>query len=174
MATIGPVNQSGIVVQTRLGQCIKNGPISGHYDDADLNSSERIKSEFPEAVIRTGPTRVYNCHGMTFASRRTAIYEPGEVDKILADDSYKDVLLNDVKPGDVVLYCREEEAIHSGIVTHVERGFPPRVWVCSKWGHLNEVVHPVEKSRYSEGVKYKRVIHGDFDESLAQSRRIIR
>jgi hypothetical protein len=45
--------------------------------------------------------RHYNCHGLTFASRRTRIYD---VQQVLAEDAYEHIPLNEVEPGDVIVY----------------------------------------------------------------------
>ena len=62
-----------------------------HYG-ATLQVAAHIR-QYPHAVHRpVSPTRKYNCHGLTFASRRTWIDETPEVKKVLLDDEYVEVV----------------------------------------------------------------------------------
>ena len=91
---------------------------------------------------RLSPT--YNCHGLTFASRRTRIWNPTSVAEIINDDKYVEVAdRQQVRPGDVVVYYVEGEAAHSGIVlrNHEDDLHVPLIW--SKWGNGPEVIHRV-------------------------------
>lgn len=85
----------------------------------------------------------YNCHGLTFASRRTAIHEDDDIHSILYEDGYKEVDITEVSPGDVAIYYTNEGTIdHSALV--VSKPLPPLNMpvVCSKWGVIGpEVVH---------------------------------
>lgn len=85
----------------------------------------------------------YNCHGLTFASRRTAIHEDREVGRILQDDGYRPVDMRYALPGDIAIYFTDRGSIdHSALV--VSKPEPP-TWVpfvCSKWGVIGpEVYH---------------------------------
>jgi hypothetical protein len=112
-----------------------------------------------------GPCNTYNCHGLTFASRRTAITTAIAVRAILAEDGYATVSRNDVLPGDIVVYYSTGElpgdVEHSGIV--VERVSQQgligvRIKVLSKWGYCDEVVHFAEECPYDVGdIRYFRV-----------------
>jgi hypothetical protein len=100
----------------------------------------------------TGPCKTYNCHGLTFAARRSWIGSP-EVGRILKDDDYEKV--SDVMPGDVALYVQDGDFSHSGIVVMVRMSVP---WILSKWGECHEVVHAVMDCPYSKStVSYYRV-----------------
>lgn len=64
-----------------------------------------LKGKYLAAVHRpVGPCSTYNCHGLTFASRRTQISQPSEVAKILADDDYTEISLKNVMVGDIAIY----------------------------------------------------------------------
>jgi hypothetical protein len=106
------------------------------------------KARYPNCRHRpVGPSRQYNCHGLTFASRRTWICKPSEISKILHDDSYEQIQRpEDVLPGDVVVYTREGDPEHSGIVVSIS----PEIWVLSKWGALHEVIHRVTECPYNQ------------------------
>lgn len=146
----------GVVLVTRRGNPIEN------RQEIDFCGSERIpdyRSKHRAATMRNEPNPYYNCHGMTFASSRTRVFD-GSIGMILADDGYTEVTADEALPGDVVLYYNAKGEInHSGIITTSpskgEYGFP---WVVSKWGMLNEVHHlaydvpplyqPVDNLRY--------------------------
>ena len=91
---------------------------------------------------------------MTFASRRTWIWKPEEIAKILRDDDYVRIEPADVLPGDVVLYIQNGDAEHSGIV--VSSGSVPMV--LSKWGPALEVIHRVNDCEYNASqILYYRI-----------------
>ncbi len=67
-------------------------------------------SGHPNAIHRPiEPCNTYNCHGLTFAARRTWIHEPSELLKILEDDDYEEVT-NGILPGDIAIYIHEGDA----------------------------------------------------------------
>ena len=102
---------------------------------------------------------MYNCHGMTFASRRTGIYDDQSLFVILHEDNYIEVEAKQVLPGDVILYISPDGDVeHSGVV--VSRSQPPLFIpdVCSKWGKFAEIIHPANDCPYSfTRPKYYRV-----------------
>ncbi len=114
---------------------------------------EKHRADFPDETHRpVGPSRQYNCHGLTFASRRTWIYNASEIQKILKEDDYKEVAEKDVLPGDIVLYTENGDIEHSGIVISLD---PLRI--LSKWGPSQEVIHRLRECPYSGGVTYHRI-----------------
>jgi hypothetical protein len=124
----------------------KRTGITNHQDHEisafNLNWNKSIGRRHPNARRRTSQSALYNCHGFTFASRRTRIETSREIQTILADDAYQEVLLADVLPGDVVIYYSERgDPNHSGIVVETG-GLVP--WVCSKWGTAGEFVHALQ------------------------------
>jgi hypothetical protein len=108
----------------------------------------------------THPSGTYNCHGMTFANRRTGIYESSEIYKILTDDNYRQVSIDDTLPGDIALYFDESGDItHSGIVVkEIEAGGYLKIpFIISKMGMLHEVKHSAFICPYdSRNIKYYR------------------
>ena len=113
------------------------------------------RRDYPNAKHRpTGPTRQYNCHGLTFASRRTWIWKASEVAKILRDDDYRQIQVKDVLPGDIVLYTENGDAEHSGVVIKI--GDVPIV--LSKWGPAHEVIHLANDCPYDAmQISYHRI-----------------
>lgn len=96
------------------------------------------------AIPRTSTSSlIFNCHGLTFASRRTSIHDEEDVRRILQEDDYVEVALSDVLPGDIVVYYGPRNSIpHTGVVISMPQqadfGVP---WVVSKWGHFREFMH---------------------------------
>jgi len=119
---------------------------------ADLKTKYRRASHRP-----INPSRKYNCHGLTFAARRTWIEEPTEIKKIIEDDEYVEVRREQVLPGDVVVYYVGGDAEHSGIVVGRDDFAGPLV--LSKWGTLHEVIHFVPECPYDAGnVVFYRIL----------------
>lgn len=111
-------------------------------------------AKYPNGTHRPiGPSRKYNCHGLTFASCRTWIWKPSEIEKILKDDDYVTVDEKDVLPGDIVTYTQNGDVEHSGIVLRID----PLPWVLSKWGPSHEVIHRVKECPYSGWIRYHRI-----------------
>ena len=108
----------------------------------ELNWARNLKTLYPNAISRTRSTALYNCHGLTFASRRTGFDARGQLETILRDDSYKEIEMPDVKAGDVVVYFSDRgDANHSGFIVEYR---PPEIIlpiVCSKWGKAGEFIH---------------------------------
>lgn len=120
-----------------------------------------ISRRYPTVRIRSHASARYNCHGLTFAARRTCIDEATSIARILNDDGYSEVPLAHVLPGDVVLYFSDNfpsTVEHSGIV--VALGVPPLNYpmVISKWGLIGpEVVHWAHECAYPLNLKYYRI-----------------
>lgn len=145
-----------IVVQTRKGNSIRN--------EQCFEISRYEQSLFPEyerkyrVVDRRGdPTAIYNCHGMTFASRRTCIHEAQEILRILEEDNYEPVAGGAVLPGDIVLYFVDEGDIeHSGIVLQTGPLGMPLIY--SKWGKYREIIHYANMCPYDpSNLRYFRI-----------------
>lgn len=151
----------GITLETRLGNPIRNVQV--------LNLSAFIKGQFDpmgkrwqsSVTIRRGPTGTFNCHGLVFASRRTMIEDSPEVQRLIDEDGYVKVAPQDVKAGDLIVYVRNGDYEHSGIV--IDAG-PGRYiggllvpLVVSKWGSFWEVIHSANQCPYNfMGVEYYR------------------
>lgn len=157
-----------IVIQTRAGNNITCEP-GFQITEEDRQFYERLQQgKFPVGnrltSVRKRPTGVYNCHGMTFLSRRALLIEDEAVEQILRDDTYYDVDQREVCPGDIILYFDTNGALeHSGVVVHVPKDegiICP--WVLSKWGNGGEYVHRYDYCLYNwRDVRYKREGHHD-------------
>lgn len=154
------LNERSIQLDTARGNPIQNGQIF------EISQFEKNQFLFFEkwqrnAELRSSPTPRYNCHGMTFATRRTGIFDAEEINKILAEDDYKEINQQHVLPGDVILYLSPEgDFEHSGIVVSppdVDLGVPK---VVSKWGKYSEFVHWANNCPYAfSNARYYRIMH---------------
>lgn len=108
---------------------------------------------------------IYNCHGMTFASRRTGIDDNSTIEQILEEDRYVLIRTEEVLPGDIILYIHADGDIeHSGIVieppTQANLHIP---LIFSKWGKYLESVHLANCCPYDfNQARYYRINHGEF------------
>lgn len=161
---LGPQGQRpfrSIVTQTSAGHAIDNAQGDEISATELAQGTAQLAGYGPRIEIRSSPNPRYNCHGMTFASRRTQVFETDEIEKILHDDKYEEVSLDEVLPGDVVLYFDESgyDIEHSGVV--VTRPTPETLripHVYSKWGKGPEVIHPLNGCPYNPSrVRYYRV-----------------
>jgi hypothetical protein len=125
----------------------------------ELNWARALPAKYPRAIPRTSSTALYNCHGLTFASRRTKIVATSQIQTILNDDSYRQIPMKDVKPGDVVIYFSEndDDANHSGIVVEYRPDYAAPI-ICSKWGNGGEFIHGLSDcpSMYGPTKKFYR------------------
>jgi hypothetical protein len=131
----------------------QKAPIANSLDrraptPGEIQQAADYRGRYSSATHR--PTRAchtYNCHGLTFASRRTGISDGAEVQKILTDDGYQQVQYRDVSPGDIVIYVSVDtnEIEHSGIIVQVDNYGPK---VLSKWGYCHEVIHRLGECEY--------------------------
>lgn len=133
-----------------------DAPMPGELLEArDLKSKYLAATHRPTAVSYT-----YNCHGLTFGSRRTQIVDPAEVRKILTQDGYLKIERTDILAGDIVVYVGPDGDIeHSGVVMDVDKSMLiPNPKVLSKWGVAHEVVHHLADCPYaSTNVEFYRV-----------------
>jgi hypothetical protein len=106
----------------------------------ERNWNARIPKAHPRAEPRTQPSPIYNCHGLTFASRRTRVVDPRSISRILQDDGWVEIEMKEVLAGDVVVYYSlDGDPNHSGIVISMDAlGIPE---ICSKWGSAGEFNH---------------------------------
>lgn len=149
--------QSELQLHTRCENQIENTIDRRAVRAGDAIASADFKKKYIQAIHRpTAPSRKYNCHGLTFASRRTWVEKPQEVTKILADDDYVQVEASEVLPGDVAVYKTQGVIEHSGVVVSVKDGVPQ---ILSKWAALHEAVHRARECPYfdCEEITYHRI-----------------
>jgi len=157
--------QSGksIVVQTHRGTNVTNCQCS-QLSESEKHTAKTIHTKYSGIRCRSGPSPMYNCHGLTFASRRTRVWHSAEVWKILREDDYVEMELENVKPGDIVMYNQNGDLQHSGVVQDVPRvGSRIVPMILSKWGSGQEFIHSVYNCPYvtAANIKYYRILGVD-------------
>lgn len=155
------VPEEPLTLQTRTGRIVQFQPGLRIAPQELAPQNRIIREKYPEGLqstLRKEPTGMYNCHGLTFTSRRGFLGEEQDVDLILGDDEYHNVELGAVCPGDIILYYEQNELQHSGIVVAVSQNERPRIpWIMSKWGTLGEYIHRYNYCPYDcQDVRYMR------------------
>jgi hypothetical protein len=150
-------NDNSIALATRTGRPIPNA------QDPDLPPHrvtllvEQFRKRFPTAQLRIPPTGRYNCHGLTFANRRTqvGVFDTRVIGLILEDDGFRNCGRESLPQSGDILVCYDGvEVSHTRIVMFVEPGKPeqgvfPQIFVLSKWGPAGEYFHIVNTGPYS-------------------------
>jgi len=152
-------------LSTRALRDIDNKLCRTPLTPGDRLQLQQIKRDHPAALFKPGEaSQAYNCHGLTFASRRTAITNTLHLDHILLDDDYQEVPLAAVLPGDVVIYrtpLQDGGVEHSGVVVQKPAGQGGLIGVplvLSKWGKAHEAIHYANYCPYSSyKITYFRV-----------------
>lgn len=154
----GEPDRTSICVETRQGTPIDNQQEWGDLPAWYQKEARDLEKKFPPPGAEHGSvaSSVYNCHGLTFASKRTRIFDPNDIERMIDEDDYGKVDPSNVRPGDIAIYYSGGDAEHSGIVIEVPADLPKRI--LSKWGIGKEVSHWVSRCPYdSSTVKYFRV-----------------
>jgi hypothetical protein len=144
---------------TRRNIHISNRVESFDADEQNLEKIFEFDKKYPRIVKRVNKNNTYNCHGLVFASRRTNIDDPDEVKKIINEDNYQIIDKKSVLPGDIIIYKKEGDSEHSGIVV----GKPEEPFyiplILSKWGQMGEYIHMANNCPYDfSNVCYYRII----------------
>ena len=166
LLTSGTPRQTEIELRTRTNNRIDNlQPWSySHFEWKQLDEAPN-KYENLGAVRLGEMCPIYNCHGLTFASRRTQVDGSNvTISMILADDGYVEVPEKNCTTGDVVVYYGSDGNVeHSGIVLGRGDMNVPRVW--SKWGKGCEMYHPLGACPWSGfPVRFYRMSKWKFEE----------
>ena len=140
-----------IALDTRMRNGVHNCQ-APPVDDQARQKFNLLLNRHRSWELRKPPCGFYNCFGHLWASRRTAIYEQAEVDKIFKDDGYRQLALTDTLRGDVAAYLDPtgQNLYHCGILYErrpltIPNGTPigePTPWILSKWNDSSgEVLH---------------------------------
>jgi hypothetical protein len=159
LSALGQRANSEIDLRTRANTPIENLQ-AWHHSAFEWNQLSANLKRFrePDAKKLGGCSPVYNCHGLTFGSRRTAVKESNEVIfTALQDDDFVEIPQDDVRPGDVILYLDSSGQVqHSGLVVDTIATGIARVW--SKWGKGDEWIHHFAACPYDpEHTRYFRL-----------------
>ena len=152
------LNERSIRLDTTQGNPIENAQTL-EISEFEKNQFNAFDKWCENATIRSTPTPTYNCHGMTFASRRTGIFSSAELKKILLEDGYVKIQLEQVLPGDVIIYYSEDRDFeHSGIIISAPDQILKIPKVMSKWGKFAEMLHWANNCPYTfSNTEYYRI-----------------
>lgn len=149
-----------LALETAMGNQIPNAQIT-EISQFELNQYHDLERKYGAFMKPRGDSVLrYNCHGMTFASRRTGIFEDQVIYQILEEDSYQEIPSNEVLAGDIILYFGENGDVeHSATVISPPNedmlGIPV---VCGKWAKYKEVIHKANQGPYNfSRARYYRV-----------------
>jgi hypothetical protein len=139
-----------IVLQTHRGREVEN-LIEVEPGEPERRKYQLLLRKYGRNWRQRKPaTGVYNCAGLVWASRRTAILADDAWAIILADDGYRKLGPREAPlPGDLVIYRDSDSKIgflHVGMILTLEPGIAPSSplipLVLSKWDSTSgEVVH---------------------------------
>ncbi len=140
---------------TDLGRPITlNEPIELRPAEQTTAAEETMLNAMPfdgRLIRRQSATDVSNCHGWVFAAGR--FWVGGlTVESILADNGYAPT--SEPRAGDLIVYRKQGELTHSGVVRSVGNGIP--VLVESKWGWMGVYLHAADDSCYGRDYKFYR------------------
>jgi hypothetical protein len=124
-----------IILQTRERNYVANS--QSCEPDATIRARyDGLRRKHFAWLNRKPACGVYNCFGLVWASRRTAIYEENDISQILSDDGYRQLVTDSqLRPGDVVLYRYPGNTLHAAMVIELKPlGSSTVPWVLSKWG----------------------------------------
>ena len=96
-----------IIVQTIKGNNILKKQLF-EISPFESNQLAHLKREYDNVIFIGKPNPVYNCNGLTFASKRTGVYDTDEIVKILKEDNYIQISIRCLIPGDIILYFSDE------------------------------------------------------------------
>ena len=117
-------NRQELRLDTRAGQHIKNEVAPPPTQQSLAREQVWLNKFRAKWIKRIGPCGIYNCAGLVWASRRAAIYDDPEWDKIYQDDEYRELNGNESPmSGDLAIYSHSEVGyIHVGQVLYLESG----------------------------------------------------
>ena len=133
MVALTPSHTS-IILQTRTGRDIPNGQ-GEQISDFEKKQYDMVEKKYSFITPRTNPNPIYNCHGLTFASKRTWITDNESLHHVIKDDGYEELKVEDVLPGDIILYFSASgDIMHSAVVISEPDKHLKIPQVLSKWG----------------------------------------
>ncbi|MFZ0418625.1 MAG: hypothetical protein WAM04_11030 [Candidatus Sulfotelmatobacter sp.] len=150
----GRYENSSIELRTRANTAIDNLQVWEH-SRMEWDQLAEPLARFTKAERVSEACPVYNCHGLTFSSRRTQVTH--SVLPILDADGFDPIPEKEARAGDIVLHSNARgEVVHSGFVVarrSVEiimgsQSIIPLIW--SKWGKGYEMIHSVGDCPYLE------------------------
>jgi len=160
---------TGITLVTAAGNPIDNYRIFSLSQFERNQFNDYNQSKYLLTTFRCNPSPEYNCHGMSFASRRTNIDKATVIRTILADDKYKRIdNIKETLIGDIVLYVSvsDGDIMHSGTLVLCEHSDADlsNIRVLSKWGKYKEAIHPLRETGYKDyKLEFYRLTHEHYE-----------
>lgn len=161
--------ERSIVLETHLGRSIPNS-IEPEPGERERRVYDLLRNKCGQLWMnRKRPCGTYNCFGMVFASRRTAILDDGQIPQIpliLQDDGYRQVTEAEALSGDLVLYKNRETAQfwHVALIMRRETemiGQP--LFALSKWNSTaGEDEHPIRNHCWAHIRELNEIIELEF------------
>ena len=143
-----PSDRHSIPLATKRGCHIPNFRREPR-DTSAMEDAVRWNSESHESVRVRSKSSTYNCVGMVFANRRTWV-ETDHIRRILEEDGYRPVTLQDAECGDIVLYTdadADATVLHVGVIVRHDPSIEDADWkttVLSQWGRDGEFFHELK------------------------------
>lgn len=166
-----PDPEDSIAIKTRSNKRIKNANY-GKITPLIASEIKDYRRRFPPTSVhrRTEAIICYNCHGMTFGSRRSRIFDSADIRLILNEDGYESIQRRDVTPGDIILYVKQNGDIeHSGVVVYTnldqipfcpgDNGDVNNFLILSKCGFGEEIIHRETMCPYNGTREFWRAKH---------------
>ncbi len=156
-------NKQSIHLQSSVGNNIPNYQTK-ELSQFEINTFDFYPKKYPFIQFKGQPTPIYNCHGFTFASKRTNIYTR-DIRSILREDSYIQIARDNILPGDIVLYVANDgsgDIPHTGMLIQIDKTIKPEIlYILGKWGKYKEVIHPALVCEYDNcNLEFWRNNHG--------------
>jgi hypothetical protein len=120
-----------------------------------MKEAERLLSASCPGITTRSLDSTYNCMGMIFAARRTAI-DIDSLEKIIQDDGYTPLASADhLHAGDIVVYAADGEFTHVALVVReglvAGIGADPNHLLLSQWGYDGEYLHSLRQVPFLYG-----------------------
>ncbi|NER35601.1 MAG: hypothetical protein F6J93_16680 [Oscillatoria sp. SIO1A7] len=143
----GAKDRASIPLATKRGNFIPNERGLYRPPEALEEAAKIWQDKYPNIRVRS-LTSEYNCVGMVFGCRRTAI-DIEHIGLILKEDSYRRLYSEgEVLPGDVVLYGNGDRYTHIGTILSKEpdvKNASFKITVLSQWGFDGEYIHLLDE-----------------------------
>ena len=143
-----PTDPTSLKMETRRHRYINNSMRPEAPPDLMRGRIRMNLEAFPNAKPMSA-SAIYNCYGLAFACRRSAIVDEEDVSAILVDDGYRQLPWDPSAwlSGDIVIYRDGNGAmVHVGVVAKKQVDLATgetSVEVVSAWGESGEYLHPI-------------------------------
>lgn len=137
-------------LETRRRNWIKNVVRPEIHPDLMRTQMVELQRLFP-FLTPISASAIYNCYGLAFAARRSAIVDEDDILAILNDDEYRVLPWHPAgwEIGDVVIYKDSVGAVkHVGVIARKTPDIASgtiQVDVLSAWGSNGEYLHPIDR-----------------------------